>query len=115
LEYTVNAVWANNAYSCTEPVTIAGEYTLNLADIVVDYAAEDGVDEWGWPAKVYHVKNYRLDGGTYTWTVSGNAAVIKNVPAVESEQEIYDLLGRRVERISGAGIYIVNGKKVVVK
>lgn len=115
LEYTVNAVWANNAYTCTEPVTIAGEYTLNLADIVVDYAAEDGVDEWGYPAKVYHVKNHKLDGGTYTWTVSGNASAIENVPAAEGEQVIYDLLGRRVESITGAGIYIVNGKKVVIK
>ena len=115
MEYTVNVEWANNAYTCTEPVTIAGEYTLNLADIVVDYAAEDGVDEWGWPAKVYHVKNHKLDGGTYTWTVSGNAAAIENVPAAEGEQVIYDLLGRRVESITGAGIYIVNGKKVVIK
>lgn len=114
LEYTVNAVWANNAYTCTEPVTIAGEYTLNLADIVVDYAAEDGIDEWGYPAKVYHAKNHKLDG-TYTWEVSGNAAAIENVPVLESEQVIYDLLGRRVESITGAGIYIVNGKKVVIK
>ena len=114
LEYTVNAVWANNAYTCTEPVTIAGEYTLNLADIVVDYAAEDGIDEWGDPAKVYHAKNHKLDG-TYTWKVSGNAAAIENVPVLESEQVIYDLLGRRVESITGAGIYIVNGKKVVIK
>ena len=114
LEYTVNAVWANNAYTCTEPVTIAGEYTLNLADIVVDYAAEDGIDEWGYPAKVYHAKNHKLDG-TYTWKVSGNAAAIENVPVLENEQVIYDLLGRRVEKVTTAGIYIVNGRKVIIK
>lgn len=113
LEYTVNAVWANNAYTCTEPVTIAGEYTLNLADIVVDYAAEDGIDEYGYPAKIYHVKNHQLEG-TYTWTVSGNSSV-ENIPVAEGEQVIYDLLGRRVENITGAGIYIVNGRKVIIK
>ena len=113
LEYTVNAVWANNAYTCTEPVTIAGEYTLNLADIVVDYAAEDGIDEYGYPAKIYHVKNHQLEG-TYTWTVSGNSSV-ENIPVAGGEQVIYDLLGRRVENITGAGIYIVNGRKVIIK
>ena len=113
LEYTVNAVWANNAYTCTEPVTIAGEYTLNLADIVVDYAAEDGIDEYGYPAKIYHVKNHQLEG-TYTWTVSGNSSV-ENIPTAEGKQVIYDLLGRRVENITGAGIYIVNGRKVIIK
>ncbi len=36
--------------------------------------------------------------------------------AVETENTvIYDLTGRRVENIANAGIYIVNGKKVIVK
>jgi len=28
---------------------------------------------------------------------------------------IYDLMGRRVERVTSAGIYIIDGKKVYVK
>ena len=34
---------------------------------------------------------------------------------VETSQTIYDLTGRRVNEITKAGIYIINGKKVLVK
>ena len=34
---------------------------------------------------------------------------------VEGEQVIYDITGRRIEKINAAGIYIVNGVKVLVK
>ena len=34
---------------------------------------------------------------------------------VETEQTTYDLQGRKIEKITQAGIYIVNGKKVLVK
>ena len=100
--------WASN------PITTEGVYTLDLSSIIVNYGAEDIIDQYGYPDKKWHEQNYSLEG-TYTWTVSGNAAAIENVPVAEGEQEIYDLLGRRVERINGAGIYIVNGKKVVIK
>jgi hypothetical protein len=40
---------------------------------------------------------------------------INNVKAVNGENTIYDLTGRRIEKIVAPGIYIVNGKKVVVK
>ena len=52
--------------------------------------------------------------GTCTWTITGETAVEK-IEVATGEQVIYDLLGRRIEKISGAGIYIVNGKKVVIK
>jgi hypothetical protein len=32
-----------------------------------------------------------------------------------SEQKIYDLTGRRVENMKKPGVYIVNGKKIMVK
>ena len=47
--------------------------------------------------------------GTYATGI--NEAVV-NGEAIES---IYDLTGRRVEKITKSGIYIVNGKKVLVK
>ena len=47
--------------------------------------------------------------GTYATGI--NEAVV-NGEAIES---IYDLTGRRVEKITKSGIYIVNGKKILVK
>ncbi len=112
IEYLVNAQWTGYEYEST-PITEAGTYTLNLADVIVDHAAEDYVDEWGYPNKMWHEKGKHCEG-TYTWTISGDNA-IKVVAPEAGEQVIYDLLGRRVEKIAGAGIYIVNGKKVVIK
>jgi hypothetical protein len=40
---------------------------------------------------------------------------IEDVEAAADEQVIYDLTGRRIEKITAPGIYIVNKKKVVVK
>ena len=40
---------------------------------------------------------------------------INNVKAANGENNIYDLTGRRIEKIVAPGIYIVNGKKVIVK
>lgn len=40
---------------------------------------------------------------------------VEAVEAVEGAEVIYDLTGRRVDSIEAAGIYIVNGKKVMVK
>ena len=90
-----------------------GVYTLNLADIVVDHAAEEGIDEWGYPATIWHAKKQSC-AGTCVWTVTGGSNVEK-IEVAAGEQVIYDLLGRRVEKITGAGIYIVNGKKMIVK
>ena len=112
IEYLVNAQWTGYEYEST-PITEAGTYTLNLADVIVDHAAEDYVDEWGYPNKMWHEKGKHCEG-TYTWTISGDNA-IKVVAPEAGEQVIYDLLGRRIEKITGAGIYIVNGKKVVIK
>ena len=49
--------------------------------------------------------SFRFEGGT-----TGISEV-----KTENENAIYDLTGRRVEAITEAGIYIVNGKKVLVK
>lgn len=96
------------------PITAPGTYTLNLGDIIVFHGADDIVEgQWNSYANTWHAENASCEG-TYSWTIKGDTSV-ENVPAAEGEQVIYDLLGRRVESINGAGIYIVNGKKVVIK
>lgn len=112
LEYLVNAEWVDNDYKTT-PITEAGTYTLDVSQIVVDHGAEEYTDEWGYPNTRWREKAKSCEG-IYTWNVTGGAG-IEDLKAVEGEQVIYDLLGRRIDNITNAGIYIVNGKKVIVK
>lgn len=111
LEYLVNAEWSGNEYKST-PITEAGKYTLDLSEIVVDYAAEEYIDEYGYPNIKWHMMNHKCEG-TYTWVITDTA--VDNVEVEGGEQTIFDLTGRRVKNITNAGIYIVNGKKVIVK
>lgn len=111
IEYLVNAKWTGYEYETT-PITASGKYTIDLAEIVVDYAPEDYVDEYGYPNKKWHKKG-GFCTGVVAWTIGETA--IEDVDVDAAEQNIYDLTGRRVNSITNAGIYIVNGKKVIVK
>ena len=68
LEYLVNAEWTGYEYAAT-PITADGTYTLNLADIVVNYAGEDYIDEWGYPNTKWHETNKSCQG-TVEWTIT---------------------------------------------
>ena len=112
MEYLVNAEWSGYDYTST-PITEAGTYTLDLTRIVVDYAGESYIDEWGYSNMKWHGKN-GCCRGTYSWTIADTA--IEEVKGENGEvKTIYDITGRRVENITNAGIYIVDGKKVLVK
>ena len=58
-----------------------------------------------------------LKAQTFTFTFDGNEITtdIENVERERGETTIYDLTGRKIEEISESGIYIINGKKVLVK
>lgn len=113
LEYLANAQWTGYEFAAT-PITAEGQYTLDLSQIVVDHAGESYIDEWGYPNTIWHSKN-QVCPGTKTWTIVAGESSIDNVVVENGEKVIYDLTGRRVENITNAGIYIVNGKKVLVK
>ena len=51
---------------------------------------------------------------SFTFDFEGTTG-IENVQGADAETVIYDLTGRRVQQMNAAGIYIVNGKKVLVK
>ena len=114
LEYLVNAEWTGYEYAAT-PVTAAGKYTLDLSQIIVDHAAENYIDEYGYPNTKWHSKN-QVCSGSKEWTiVNGTDTGIDEVKGENGNvKAIYDLTGRKVE-IPTKGIYIIDGKKVFVK
>ena len=66
------------------------------------------------------VQNY-LPSGTamsagfrFRFNAAGSSAV-ENVEMRNENAEIYDLTGRKLEGISGTGIYIIDGKKVIIR
>ena len=82
-------------YTTATPIEAAGEYVLNIAD-VANVAFANGEPD------------------SYAWVIEDVSTAVEVVVA-EKENEIYDITGRKVKNISKAGIYIVNGCKVLVK
>lgn len=66
-----------------------------------------------------HLVLHQLDGTDIDLTGSGLTAIqglaTDPRPAASAASVIYDLSGRRIERISAPGIYLIDGKKTYVK
>ncbi len=80
------------------PITAAGTYTMFIFD-------------------VYPVGSWEGINETYEFTFNGSSITsgIEDVEIENNIKTIYDLTGRKIENITKPGIYIVNGKKVLVK
>ena len=65
--------------------------------------------------KAYLVVANANPAAQYSFRFGEGTTGIENVEAAEAVKAIFDLTGRRVEAITAPGIYIVNGKKVLVK
>ena len=65
--------------------------------------------------KAYFVLPAASGTGTYYGLDWENTTGVESVEVEAEAEVIYDLTGRRVEEITAPGIYIVNGKKVLVK
>ena len=85
------------AYTDT-PITTAGTYNMYIYEI--------------YPMGSWEGLEY-----SYTFTFDGSKITtdIKDVEVKNDVKEIYDLTGRKIENITKPGIYIIGGKKVLVK
>ena len=86
------------------PITAAGTYTFTLEDYAV----------------YCYGSNYQMEtAGTLKFTFTVKAADETGIDEVKGEngevKTIFDLTGRKVKEITAPGIYIVNGKKILVK
>ena len=59
--------------------------------------------------------NATQGAASYSFAFGEGTTGVENVEVENASNVIYDLTGRRVEEIAAPGIYIVNGKKVLVK
>ena len=111
--YTVNEGWGPDwnilnwaRFTIAEEITAEGTYTLTLPAGHINY--EDG--------------NSNVKDIKFTWTI-GNATAISNIFAAEGNVEIYNANGQLVKRGDARAIktlapnkmYIINGKKVIIK
>lgn len=82
-----------------EGVTIGKEYLFDAAD----------------EARTIYIKApIATVAAPVVWSIIHEGMGIDNIPTADKAQIIYDLMGRRVETPE-RGIYIINGKKVVIK
>ena len=89
------------------------------------YRTDNGNAEWGYMVLKTDGSDY--DGANGPFWNDGYSSAFRveeyDIPegieeildTTDRNEGIYDLTGRKLERISGRGVYIVNGKKVLVK
>ena len=92
-------------------------YVLGNVDGVGLYKAEMTDGKWLNNAnKAYLPASAANGAASYSFRFGEGATGISEVKGENGEvKTIYDLTGRRVEAITAPGIYVVNGKKVLVK
>lgn len=82
---------------------------LNLADNADNYKKQikisGSLETYFKVAGLKSITEYEFTGVTS----------IDNISSCDAQKAIYDLTGRRIESITKPGIYIVNGKKVLIK
>ena len=92
-------------------------YVLGYVDGVVGlYKAEMNGGVWLNNAnKAYLPASVASGAASYSFRFGEGTTAIENVEVENASNVIYDLTGRKVEAITERGVYIVGGKKVLVK
>ena len=127
----INAVEADYEYVPVvafgaENIYIIDEMYANHENLVKKYSVTysggvkevEGVDAKGVACNENYVAFINNDYTTQYFSMYGADILTTSIESVAVETEntvIYDLTGRRIEKITNAGIYIVNGNKVLVK
>ena len=62
-------------------------------------------------------KHYEIAAGGYIYSINGVTDDIEQVELTDADapKEIFNILGQKVDSMDAKGIYIVNGKKVIVR
>ena len=89
-----NLIWATNARTIALPDNIR---EIGIENIVIKTAMYDMTDAICPDKEHVGIANLQPDGNT------------------SGEQQVYDLTGRRIHQINAPGIYVVGGRKVMVK
>ena len=117
-----NTVYEGNALRGTVAATYITDdaYVLGIVDNEVGFytATKNQQENTAWKNnshKAYLPKAVGLNAASYSFRFGEGTTAIENVEVESASNVIYDLTGRRVEAITAPGIYIVNGKKVLVK
>ncbi len=100
LPYLSDEEWNVMYLVPTDTITAAGKYTIELPEGL---------------AKRYPEESIRSAATTLVYTVDGSMTAIEKVEFATDDKVVYDLAGRRVNVATRPGIYIVNGKKVMLK
>ena len=119
---TANAFEGENALEGTVAATNVTKdaYVLGVVDDKVGFytATKNQAEDAAWKNnshKAYLPKPEGSNAVSYSFRFGEGTTGIEKVEIRNEKSEIYDLTGRRVEAITAPGIYIVGGKKVLVK
>lgn len=91
-------------FTTATPLTDAGTYSFTIEGNVI-YCENPNSD----------INEIESIPETVSTFIVKNPTSIENIDAEKEDTAIYDLSGRRINKISNAGIYIINNKKQLVK
>lgn len=94
---------------------VAKNYTVSYEGVIAETEEAIAATAVVYNANNIAVINYTNETVVTMYDSALTTTAIESVVAEAENNVIYDITGRRVEKITNAGIYIVNGNKVLVK